>query len=147
MQALSSMLGNLTKKTQEAQRIGSQPPVQVQTQWSQQPVPVHQGSQALLQILQQAGSGTSVPSPAQTQQQSPSSTAIPYPPPPTEPSSTDVPSALSSAPVFSESKGGLNIAVDDRHSTSDPIGVTKPLEGEEERAMDAGQPEAKNLQV
>ena len=150
MQALSSMLGNLTKKTQEAQRMGSQPPAQVQAQWAPQPVPVPQGSQAILQILQQAGRGASVPPPAPTPQQSPPSTA-PLHPAPTESPPTDVPANLSapttipSAPVFPEVKRELNVAADGTPSRPDPIGVERPLEGGEEGAMDAGQLEAKKV--
>lgn len=149
MQALSSMLGNLTKKTQEAQRIGSQPPVQVQAQWAPQHVPVHQGSQALLQVQQQAENDASVP-PAQTQQQSPPSSTLLHPPPPEPlpmgfPTDSSAPTALSPAPILSESKGGLRIAADGTPSAPDPIGVRRPLE--EEGAMDAGHLEGKKLQV
>lgn len=144
MQALSSMLGNLSKKTQEAQRMGSQPPAQVQAQWAPQPAPVPQGGQAILQILQQAGKGASVPPPpAPTPQQSPPITA-PMHPAPVEPSPTDVPpnSSIPPAPVFPELKRELNVTADGTPSRPEPLGAERSLEGREEgAAMDAGQVE------
>ena len=148
MQALSTMLENLKQKTQGAARLGSQPPGQgVQGQVQRAPLssPAHQGSQ----VLQSAQ--TIVAPTAQMQQAGP-----PVPGPPTailkqEGPKTPLPSisapTLPSAPAIPNSKTGIEITADSLSIASTAAGMAHPLEAEAGAAMDARQPEAKEVRV
>lgn len=132
MQALSTMLGDLSKKTQEAQRLGSQPaPMQGQAQRTTQLSPVQQGGFA--PPAQQGSHPSPTQGPvASTKQESPAPqlpSAAPLPPASSETPPADVPANPSTAPDLFESQNGINVP--------DTAGLKRPLEGEG-IALDAG---------